>query len=74
MPPLAIRREPPDSRRRASPRRSASLIGKGVEVYVVSDDLTERGLQSEELIDGIKMVRKADLPALCGGYDQVWHW
>ena len=41
---------------------------------MVSDDLTERGLQSEELIDGIKMVRKTDLPALCGGYDQVWHW
>jgi intracellular sulfur oxidation DsrE/DsrF family protein len=50
------------------------LIGKGVEVYVVSDDLTERGLQSEELIGGLKTIRKADLPALCGSYDQVWHW
>ena len=50
------------------------LIGKGVEVYVVSDDLTERGLQGEELIDGLKTLRRADLPALCGGYDQVWHW
>ena len=36
------------------------LIGKGVEVYVVSDDLAERGLQSEELVGGIKMVRKAE--------------
>jgi sulfur relay (sulfurtransferase) DsrF/TusC family protein len=52
----------------------SGLIDKGVEVYVVSDDLTERGLQSEELIGGLKPVRKADLPALCGGYDQVWHW
>jgi sulfur relay (sulfurtransferase) DsrF/TusC family protein len=50
------------------------LIGKGVEVYVVSDDLTERGLQSEELIGGLKTIRKADLPTLCGSYDQVWHW
>ena len=50
------------------------LIGKGVEVYVVSDDLTERGLQSEEVIGGLKTIRKADLPALCGSYEQVWHW
>jgi hypothetical protein len=50
------------------------LIGKGVEVYVVSDDLTERGLQSEELIGGLRAIRKADLPALCGSYEQVWHW
>ena len=50
------------------------LVGKGVAVYVVSDDLTERGLQGEELISGLKPVRKTDLPALCSGYDQVWHW
>jgi len=50
------------------------LVGKGVAVYVVSDDLTERGLQGEELIGGLKPVRKTDLPALCSGYDQVWHW
>jgi len=41
---------------------------------VVSDDLTERGLQSEELIGGPKTIRKTDLTALCGSYDQVWHW
>jgi sulfur relay (sulfurtransferase) DsrF/TusC family protein len=50
------------------------LVGKGVEVYVISDDLTERGLQGEELIGGLKPIRKTDLPALCSGYDQVWHW
>lgn len=50
------------------------LLGKGVEVYVVSDDLTERGLQGEELIGGLKTIRKSDLPELCGSHDQVWHW
>src|SRR5262249_25785752 len=51
-----------------------SLIGKGVEVHVVSDDLVERGQQGEELVSDLKMIRKADLPKLCVGYDQVWHW
>jgi len=59
-----------------SPNQRAGVrpIGQGVEVYVVSADLTERGLQSEELIGGLKTIRKADLPALCGSYDQVRHW
>jgi sulfur relay (sulfurtransferase) DsrF/TusC family protein len=73
VPPLAIGAR----RQQQGPRLAEAvggLIGKGVEVYVVSDDLSERGLQSEELIDGVKMIRKADLPALCSGYDQVWHW
>ena len=73
VPPLTIGAR----RQQQGPRLAEAvggLIGKGVEVYVVSDDLSERGLQSEELIDGVKMIRRADLPALCGGYDQVWHW
>jgi len=73
VPPLVIGAR----RQQQGPRLAEAvggLIGKGVEVYVISDDLSERGLQSEELIDGVKIVRKADLPALCGGYDQVWHW
>ena len=52
----------------------SGLTAKGVEVYVVSDDLSERGLQGEELIGGLKPVRRIDLPTLCGNYDQVWHW
>ena len=52
----------------------SGLIGKGVDVYVVSDDLDERGLQGEELISGLNLVRKIDLPALVGQFDRVWHW
>ncbi len=73
VPPLAFGAR----RQQQGPRLAeavSGLIGKGVEVYVVGDDISERGLESEELIGGIKMVRKADLPALCGSYDQVWHW
>jgi intracellular sulfur oxidation DsrE/DsrF family protein len=52
----------------------SGLIDKGVEVYVVSEDLVDRGLQSEELIAGLKMVHAIDIPALLGNYDRVWHW
>ena len=66
------------ARRQQQGPRLAEAVGglaaKGIEVYVVSDDLTERGLQGEELIGGLKSIRKIDLPALCGRYDQVWHW
>ena len=52
----------------------AGLIGKGVEVHIVQEDLFERGLAEGELIDGLKRVSRADLPGLFEGYDQVWHW
>jgi intracellular sulfur oxidation DsrE/DsrF family protein len=51
-----------------------SLIGKGVEVYVVEDDVAVRGLERSELIDGVKPVSRAGVAKLFGGYDQIWHW
>lgn len=52
----------------------AGLIGKGVEVYIVAEDVAERGLGDGDLIDGVKSVGRAGIPGLLGGYDQVWHW
>jgi sulfur transfer complex TusBCD TusB component (DsrH family) len=52
----------------------AKLIGKGVEVYVVEDDVSARGLERTDLIDGLKTVSRSGLPKLFGGYDQIWHW
>jgi intracellular sulfur oxidation DsrE/DsrF family protein len=50
------------------------LIGKGAEVYVVEDDVAERGLERSDLIDGVKTVSRAGLGKLYGGYDQIWQW
>jgi hypothetical protein len=50
------------------------FIAKGVEVFVLREDIADRGLADEELIAGVKMMHKADLAALIGRYDQVWHW
>jgi sulfur relay (sulfurtransferase) DsrF/TusC family protein len=52
----------------------AGLIGKGVEVYIVAEDLAERGIADGDLIDGVKSVGRAGIPGLLGGYDQVWNW
>ena len=50
------------------------LIDKGVDVYIVREDLAERGLEGEELIDGLKAVSRAEVPRLFENFDQVWHW
>jgi len=50
------------------------LVGKGVQVFSVSDDLAERGFEAPALLPGIKMVSRASLASLLGGYDQVWQW
>jgi sulfur transfer complex TusBCD TusB component (DsrH family) len=50
------------------------MIEKGVPMYVVEEDAKDRGLSDEELIGGIKKVKRRDLPELIDQHDQVWHW
>jgi len=52
----------------------ASLAGKGVTVYVVAEDLAERGLDASDLVPGLERVARDGLPGLFAAHDQVWHW
>ncbi len=52
----------------------AGLIGKGISVYIVKDDLAERAISDDELIDGLSPVSRDGLAKLLDGYDHVWHW
>lgn len=52
----------------------AALMGKGVNVYVVDEDVAERGLAGGDLIDGLAFVKRADMPGLFESYDRVWAW
>jgi len=52
----------------------ARLIGKGVAIYAVAEDLAERGLGNARMVDGVERIGRAALPRLMGGYDQIWHW
>ena len=52
----------------------AGLVTKGVEVMVVRECLSARGIDEEELMDGLTVVKQGALPKVMNGYDQVWHW
>lgn len=52
----------------------AKLAAKGVKVFVIEDDVAERGIERAELIGGLELVSRAGLGRLFAGYDQVWHW
>ena len=51
-----------------------ALVAKGVAVYVLSEDLAERGLGPGDILNGVERVGRDSLPQLLAGYDQVWHW
>jgi len=55
-------------------RDIGGLLAKGTSVFVVSDDVKARGIDSDEILGGLRAVTQADLPELFGGYDQIWHW
>jgi predicted peroxiredoxin len=65
-------------RRQTNPPRIeedvAKLVGKGVAVLVVEDDLAVRGLERADLIEGVELVTHRTLAKLIASYDQVWHW
>ena len=52
----------------------AKLKEKGVEVYVVEDDLHERGISVSRCVTGPKMIRRADVAQVFDQHDQIWHW
>jgi hypothetical protein len=50
------------------------LVAKGVAVYVLDEDLVERGLGPGDILNGVERINRDSLPQLLDGYDQVWHW
>lgn len=52
----------------------ASLIAKGVAVYVVAEDVVDRGLEPASLLKGLEPIPRARIAQLLGRYDHVWHW
>ena len=52
----------------------AKLLEKGIPVYVVSDDVSDRGLEASDLLPGVGSVPRSGVAGLFGKYDEVWHW
>ncbi len=52
----------------------ANLINRGASVFIVEEDLAERGIGASELVQGLKPIPRAGTAALIEDYDAVWHW
>lgn len=51
-----------------------NILGKGGPIYVVREDLAERGLSEASVRAGITVVNRKDVPAIYDKVDQVWQW
>jgi len=49
-------------------------MDNGAKVYVVTDDVAERGLERTDLIGGLEPLSRSRIAKLCADYDQIWHW
>lgn len=50
------------------------LREKGVDVFVVREDVEERGIDSRSCIGDIQMIGRGDIAKVFEQHDQVWHW
>jgi hypothetical protein len=56
-------------------RDVADLIeNRKIPVYIVEEDLAERGITIDELVSGVKLVSRKALPGLFAEYELVSHW
>jgi hypothetical protein len=52
----------------------AQLVATGVAVFVVSDDLTARGIRQADCISGLTPISRTEVPALLEKFERVWNW
>jgi sulfur transfer complex TusBCD TusB component (DsrH family) len=45
-----------------------------IPVYVIEEDLTERGIERARLVPGVKLMPKSALAGLCDEHALVSHW
>src|SRR5690606_17684250 len=50
------------------------LTSKGVPVYVLREDLEDRGLASLPVLNGVEVIGRSALPDLYESVDQIWNW
>ncbi len=52
----------------------AALAAKGVDIRYVAEDVAERGIERNELINSAQPVARGEVAGLLGRYDRVWYW
>lgn len=51
-----------------------SMLQKGIPIYVIREELEERGLADLAIHPGVSVIRRADLIDLYEQVDQIWQW
>jgi hypothetical protein len=52
----------------------AALLEKGVGVFLVAEDARERALDDVPLVEGVRVLPRAELAGLLGRYERIWQW
>jgi sulfur transfer complex TusBCD TusB component (DsrH family) len=52
----------------------AKLQARGAKVYVIREDLIERGIAGDRCVPEAQPLGRAELVDLMESHDQVWHW
>ncbi|HSE03454.1 MAG TPA: DsrH/TusB family sulfur metabolism protein [Methylomirabilota bacterium] len=52
----------------------AKLQAKGAKVYVVREDLADRGIAETDCVAEAQPIGRAEVVDLMEAHDQVWHW
>jgi sulfur transfer complex TusBCD TusB component (DsrH family) len=52
----------------------AHLFGKGAKVYVIREDLTDRGIREDRCVSEAQLLARSEVVGLMESHDQVWHW
>ena len=51
-----------------------NLITDQVPTYVVQEDLEDRGIRREELVEGLRLISRKEVAGLYESHDSIWHW
>lgn len=50
------------------------MASNGVKLFLVKEDVDERGIEPGELMPGIEGISRSGLTELIDQYDGIWHW
>jgi sulfur relay (sulfurtransferase) DsrF/TusC family protein len=51
-----------------------ALVDKRIPLYVVADDVAERGIQASQLISGIEQISRGEVAKLIEAHDRIVSW
>ena len=52
----------------------ARLREKGAQVFVVREEIEERGIGRDGCVAEVELISRGDIAGLFESHDQVWHW